>query len=99
MNKNKKEAILYVDDEQHNLNGFKLAFMNDFRIHTALSVDIAMDTLRKEEIKVIVSDQRMPAQTGLEFFQNIQKEFPDIIKIILTAYVDIDVILEAVNKN
>ena len=53
-----------------------------------------MEILRNNEIKVILSDQRMPEITGIELLENIIKEFPDIIRIIITAYNDSETVFK-----
>ena len=57
-----------------------------------------LEILRNKEIHVIVSDQRMPEMTGLEFFAEVQKKYPDIVCIILTAHVDSESSIRAVNQ-
>jgi DNA-binding NtrC family response regulator len=54
--------------------------------------------LLKNKIKVIVSDQRMPEMTGVEFFESILQDFPDPIRILLTGYSDMDTVVDAINK-
>lgn len=95
---NSKESVLYVDDEQENLTGFKYSFMFDFEVHTAITVEDAYKILEKENIKVVVSDQRMPELTGVEFLKDLSVKYPDIIRIMLTAYSDVNVALEAINE-
>lgn len=93
------KTILYVDDEIQNLDGFKFTFYEDYTIYTASSARDAFSILKQQSIKIIISDQRMPEMTGLEFLSAIHKDFPDIICIILTAYADSDTIIKAVNQD
>ena len=90
--------ILYVDDEVHNLNAFKASFRRIFNIFTAESAKDALEILKSENIHIIVSDQRMPVMTGVEFFQSILNEYPDPIRILLTGYADISAVIDAINK-
>ncbi len=94
----KKYAILYIDDEKENLLGFKYTFRNDYRIFTAISANEGLKILENNDIQVVISDQRMPDMTGVEFFEKVIDNFPDIIRIIITGYTDIDAIIRAVNK-
>lgn len=90
--------ILYVDDELHNLNAFKASFRRVFNVFTAESAKEALEILKSETVHIIVSDQRMPVMTGVEFLQSIIPEYPDSIRILLTGYADISAVIDAINK-
>ena len=90
--------ILYVDDEQNNLVVFKNAFFREYRIFTALSGQEGLKILGREDIHLVITDQKMPGMTGVEFLEKIVQSYPDSIRMILTAYSDIDFIMRAVNK-
>ncbi len=89
--------ILYVDDEEQNLISFKAVFRRDFNIYTAISGEEALNLLKEEDIHLIITDQRMPGMTGVEFLEKIIPEYPDIIRIVLTGYSDIDAIISSIN--
>ena len=91
------KSILYVDDEQQNLDGFKFIFRRDYSIFTSIKISEAFEIIKTNDIKVLISDQRMPEMTGLEFISNIKKTNPDIVCIILTAYADMEAVIQAVN--
>ena len=92
-------GVLYVDDEQNNLTSFRSAFRREFRIFTAHNAIEALKQLKSHpEIKVIISDQRMPDVTGVEFFEKIRHIYPNKIRIILTGYSDIKAVVDAINK-
>src|SRR5262245_5276286 len=86
--------ILVVDDEPDNLDAFRFNFKRVFQIHTANSGDEGLAVLREHEIAVIVTDQRMPRMTGLEFIKQARALRPEAVPIILTAFTDIDVLIE-----
>ena len=88
--------VLYVDDEENNLNSFRAALRRNYNIYTALSGEEGMDILSKNDIHVVVTDQRMPHMTGVQFLQHIPPE-KDNIRIILTGFSDIESIIEAIN--
>ena len=88
--------VLYVDDEENNLNSFRAALRRNYNIYTALSGEEGMDILSKNDIHVVVTDQRMPNMTGVQFLQHIPPE-KDNIRIILTGFSDIESIIEALN--
>ncbi len=90
--------VLYIDDEINNLNSFKATFRRNFNITTAESVDEALKILERESIHVILSDQRMPKMTGIEFFESIQLIFPNPIRILITGYTDINAVIDAINR-
>ncbi|MFC2125028.1 hybrid sensor histidine kinase/response regulator [Bacteroidota bacterium] len=90
--------LLYIDDEVESLNTFKSAFRKDYKIYTGISAEEGINILGEHEIHLIITDQRMPGKSGVEFLEEINPQYPEIPKIILTGYSDIDVIAEAVNK-
>jgi response regulator RpfG family c-di-GMP phosphodiesterase len=90
--------VLYIDDELDNLTAFRATFRRNFNITTAESPDEAMGILEKEVIHVILSDQRMPKKTGIEFFESIQTTYPDPIRILITGYTDINAVIDAINR-
>ena len=93
----KKPVILHVDDDIENLKMFRYTFEDEFTIYESLSVKDALEILKNITVEVVVSDQRMPEINGIEFCQIISVEYPDIIKIMLTAYTDIKEIINAIN--
>jgi Nif-specific regulatory protein len=98
MNPNPKDyPILIVDDEQDNLDAFRFNFKRSFTILCAQSGDEALELLREHEVGVIITDQRMPRMTGLELLQQVAKVRPDTVGIILTAFTDVDVLVDAIN--
>ena len=93
-----KFPILYVDDEEHNLISFEATFRREYKVFTATSAEEGISTMRDNEIHLIITDQRMPEMTGIQFLEKIAPEFPDTIRMILTGFSDIGVIVEAINS-
>jgi signal transduction histidine kinase len=93
-----KISILYLDDEEHNLTSFKAAFRRDFEIFTTTDAGEAVTILNNHEIHIVISDQKMPNLSGVEFFELIIPDFPDPIRILLTGYADIEAVIDAINK-
>ena len=91
-------GVLYVDDEINNLNSFKAAFRRDFEIYTAISAKEGRKILDTQEIGVIITDQRMPGMTGIEFLESILSVYPDTIRILLTGFSDINAVMDAINR-
>lgn len=96
--KKKKFSLLYVDDEATNLRVFKANFRKFFNVYTSTNPIEAIDILDQEEIQVIVTDQRMPEMTGTQFLEKILPKHPDVIKIILTGFTDIEAIKDGINR-
>jgi class 3 adenylate cyclase len=93
-----KFPILYVDDEEHNLISFEATFRKEYTVHTAKSAEEGIAIMRKNDIRLVITDQRMPEMTGIQFLEKIAPEFPDTIRMILTGFSDIGVIVEAINS-
>ena len=93
-----KIRVLYIDDEVNNLQSFKALFRKDFDIFIAESGIEAKNILDIEPVHVIISDQRMPGMTGVEFLSSIIDEYPEPIRMLLTGYADIQAVIDAINK-
>lgn len=91
-------SILYVDDEVDNLTVFKSTFRREFTIHLAKSGAEGREILKNNEIQVIITDQRMPEMTGIQFLESVNPAYPDCIRMILTGFSDVEAIIEAINK-
>ena len=90
--------ILYIDDEINNLTAFRAAFRRLYTVYTAASAAEAEQLLLEQEVHIIISDQRMPKMTGIEFFETILDKHPEPIRILLTGYADINAVIDAINK-
>jgi len=91
-------GVLYIDDEINNLNSFKAAFRRDFNIYVAQSAKEGRRILEEQEIGVIITDQRMPVMTGIEFLESILNVYPDTIRILLTGFSDMNAVMDAINR-
>jgi PAS domain S-box-containing protein len=92
-----KIKILYVDDQERNTSSFKGAFRRDFQIDTAISAKEGKGLLEKNDYHILLTDQRMPNTTGVEFLSEICELYPDIMRILITAYSDIEAVINAIN--
>ena len=90
--------VLFVDDEEGNLKAFKAAFRRDMDVLLANSGAEAIALLEREEVHVIISDQRMPGMTGSEFLAIARERFPSSMRMLLTGYADLEAVVNAVNK-
>src|SRR3984885_15568310 len=79
--------------------GFKASLRLDYQIFTAVNVPQALDCLETNpEIRIVFCDQRMPGKTGVDFFEEIRISHPLPIRIMLTAYTDVESIIDAINR-
>jgi response regulator RpfG family c-di-GMP phosphodiesterase len=85
-----KRTILYIDDEEINLRLFKATFRRDYNILIAKTAREGMNILSENNIDLIITDQRMPDVTGVEFLSMVQKVFPQIPpgRLIISGYSD-----------
>ncbi len=96
---NTKPKILVVDDEPDNLDLLYRTFHLDYQVRRAENGPEALEILAKEgDIAVIISDQRMPVMSGTEFLSLTATQYPDVIRIILTAYTDVEDLVDAINS-
>jgi signal transduction histidine kinase len=89
--------ILYVDDERANRVVFEHAFKTRFPIRCVPSGEEALLVMRDQGVAVLVTDQRMPGMSGHELLEQTRTLYPDVVRIVITAYGDVDPILRAVN--
>src|SRR3954469_3430106 len=92
-----KFPVLVVDDESDNLDAFRFNFGRAFKLHLAGSGEEALALARQHDLAVIVTDQRMPRMTGLELLKAAREVRPDAVGIIVTAFTDVDVLIESIN--
>jgi len=95
---NKKISILYVDDEENNLFSFKATFRLKYKVFTAINGAEAIELVKNNPIDIIITDQRMPEMTGVEFLEEIIKIDVAPMRILLTGYADMAAVVDAVNK-
>lgn len=90
--------VLFVDDEPENLLAFRYAFNDDFRILTAGSGMDALAILQREDVAVLLCDQRMPGMSGVEVCAAARRIRPDAVRLIVTGYADLHEAIDAINK-
>ena len=92
-----KFPVLVVDDESDNLDAFRFNFGRAFQLYYAGSGEEALALARAHDVAVIVTDQRMPKMNGLDLLKAARELRPDAVGIIVTAFTDVDVLIEAIN--
>jgi two-component system, probable response regulator PhcQ len=92
-------AVLFVDDEEQVRQYFRAALEPEFWVLTASSASEALELLRAQPTKVgvVCSDQRLADDSGATFLAKVRREAPETVRILTTAYADIDAAIEAVN--
>ena len=96
-----KHSILIVDDEESILNSFQRILADeDYEVHAVNNGSEGLNKLRtaQKPYSIIVSDQRMPEMSGVQFFAQAKDIFPDAVRILLTGYADSNAIIDAINK-
>ncbi|GGY34711.1 hybrid sensor histidine kinase/response regulator [Pseudoduganella albidiflava] len=90
-------TVLYVDDEDMARKYFGRAFGNEYRVLTAPGVDAALAVLADHEVDVLITDYRMPGKAGSVLLREVERTWPGLVRILVTAYADKEVLLETVN--
>ena len=91
-------SILYIDDEKNNLVSFKSTFRRDYHVHVASSGKAGLEIMEKHNIQLVITDQRMPDMTGIEFLEQIVPLYPDCMRMIMTGFSDMEAVIQAINK-
>jgi len=94
----KKHAILLVDDEQENLNLLANILGDDHILHQARDGAAALKILRRHDVDLILTDQRMPGLSGVDLLEKVRELRPDCVRILVTAYPDADNAIQAINR-
>ncbi len=90
--------VLFVDDEEPNLVVFEAMCGDDFPVLTASSGADGLALMKEHEIGVVLTDQRMPGMTGIELLEKVESEYPDTIRLLITAYSDLQAAEDAINR-
>lgn len=99
LEKSRQHTLLLVDDEENILSSLRRLLRRDgYRILTASGGQGGLDILASEEVDVIISDQRMPHMTGVEFLHLAKARWPDTIRMVLSGYTDLQSITDAINQ-
>jgi DNA-binding NtrC family response regulator len=93
-----KLKLLYVDDEEANLNVFRIAFKRRYLVTTADCAEEGLKVLENEKFDVIISDHRMPGMSGVELLEKVGIDYPHMTRIIISEYVNDEVIRSAIKN-
>ena len=93
-----KHTILVVDDEPDVVRSVQDLLRLDYKVRGATSAKQGEEVLESDEIHVVMTDQRMPGITGVEFLSHVRGEHPDAIRLLFTGYADIHAVIDAINQ-
>jgi DNA-binding NtrC family response regulator len=94
-----QQTVLFVDDEVNILKALqRLLRADDMKVLTASRASEALDILEKRPAQVVVTDQRMPEMCGVDFLASVRERFPDVVRMMLTGYTEINVAVDAINR-
>lgn len=90
-------TILVVDDEPHSVAAMRMALEDDFMVLEASGADEAVALMEEHWVQVVISDQRMPGRTGIEFLTELRERWPETVRIIVTGYTETNDMIQAIN--
>jgi two-component system sensor histidine kinase/response regulator len=93
-----QHKVLCIDDESHNLEALERLLRKTFQVVTASSGPEGLEKLKDHRFSLIISDQKMPDMTGVEFFTQAKEQQPEAVRILLTGYTDLESVISAINQ-
>jgi signal transduction histidine kinase len=94
----KKHTLLVVDDEPDIVRSVQDLLRREWRVLGTTTAAAGLEILKTEEVHVVMSDQRMPGMTGVEFLSEVRGDHPDAIRLLFTGYADIHAVIDAINQ-
>lgn len=96
---NEDRALLCVDDEANILSSLKRLLRKEhYKLFTANNAQEGLELMKRENIQVVISDQRMPDITGVEFLKQVKKLYPSTVRVVLSGFGDLGTIVLAINQ-
>src|SRR6185369_8772672 len=92
------ELVLAVDDEPVNQRAIRRTLSEDCRVLTAGGGAEALELMARHPVALVIADQRMPGMSGAELLAEIVERHPNVIRIVLTGYTDVDTLLDTINR-
>jgi DNA-binding NtrC family response regulator len=93
-----RPPILIVDDEPEILYSLRGLLRKEFDVHAATSAYEGLQLMRRQPVHAVLTDQRMPQTTGVEFLKQVRGVCPEAIRLIFTGYADIKAVIDAINQ-
>ena len=94
----KKHCLLVVDDEPDLVQSVKDLLRFDYRVLIATRAAEGLQIMEREKVHIVMSDQRMPEMTGVEFLKHLRDSHPDTVRLLFTAYADLNAVTDAINQ-
>jgi len=94
----RRYALLFVDDEEAILETLQFIFEDQYEVHLAHNGEEGLEILAREPIALVIADQRMPGMEGAEFLERAVEVRPEAIRMMITAYADLEAVIHAVNE-
>lgn len=92
-------AVLFVDDDKNILNSLRRLLRKEpYDLLTAESGSEGLQCLAERPVQVVLSDERMPGMSGIEFLRRVKDEYPETVRVVLSGYADVAVVVESINK-
>lgn len=93
-----RHTLLVVDDEPDVVKSVRDLFRLDYKVLTATSAAEALTLLEAEPVHVVMTDQRMPEMTGVQFLGRAKEQYPEAIRLLFTGYADVRSVVDAINQ-
>ncbi len=93
-----KPCLLVVDDEADLVQSVKDLLRFDFRVLGATRASEGLRLMEGNDVHLVMSDQRMPEMTGVEFLNRLRESYPETVRLLFTAYADIGAVIDAINQ-
>lgn len=90
--------VLLIDDEPHSLAAMRMALEDEFEILTACDTTAAAALMAEEWVQVVICDQRMPGETGVQFLTTLRERWPETVRLLITGYTDPGAMADAINE-
>src|SRR6266566_7469969 len=94
----RRHTILVVDDEPDVVQSVQDLLRLDYRVYGATRALEGINILHQQEVHIVLSDQRMPGMSGVEFLHRVRGEYPEAIRLLITGYADIKAVIDAINQ-
>lgn len=93
-----EKTILIVDDEENIIRSLvRLLRRDGYKILTAIGGKAGLEVLQENKVGVILSDQRMPEMSGVEFLSHVKELYPDTVRMVLSGYTELNSVTDAIN--
>jgi signal transduction histidine kinase len=93
-----KHCLLVVDDEPDLVQSVKDLLRFDYKVLCATRASEGLKIMEKEKVHIVMSDQRMPEMTGVQFLSHLRENYPETIRLLFTAYADLQAVTDAINQ-